>query len=87
MVNSSTFHFFTALENRVREFLRVTSAQSISEGNKSSLMEVIARNEDVLFFWSILSAEWEEEEEQTLLSMVIELWITICGFSLARLFL
>ena len=87
MVNGTTFRFFQALENRLRESLRVTSAQSISEGIKSTLMEAIASDEDVLFFWTILSAEWEEEEEQALLSLVIELWITICGFSFARSFL
>ena len=65
----------------------MTSAQSISEGIKSMLMETIACDEDVLFFWRILSAEWEEEDEQALLSMVIELWITIRGFSFARSFL
>ena len=64
IVNGSTYRFFQALETRLREFLRVTSAQSISEGIKSTLMETIACDEDVLFFRSILSAEWEEEEEQ-----------------------
>ena len=87
IVNGSTYRFFRALETRLREFLRVTSAQSISEGIKFTLMETIACDEDVLFFWSILSAEWEEKEEQALLSMVIELWITIRGFSFARSFL
>ena len=65
----------------------MTSAQSISEGIKSTLTEAIANYEDVLFFWTILSVEQEEEEEQALLSLVIELWITIRGFSFTRSFL
>ena len=51
----------------------MTLAQSISEGIKSTLMEATASDEDSLFFWTILSAEWEEEEEQALLPMMIEL--------------
>ena len=38
------------------------------------------------FFWSIVSGEWEEEE-RTLFTMIIEMWITIRGFSFAKSFL
>ena len=87
LVNGNTYQLFVAIETRLRQFLRVTSAESISDGIKSVLMETISGDEDVLFFWTILTAEWEGEEEKVLLSMVIELWITIRGFSFARSFL
>ena len=47
-------------------------------------MESIATDEDVLFYWSIISAEWEEKEEQILLQMLIEMWVTVRGFSFAK---
>ena len=84
LVNGNTYQFFVAIETRLQQFLRVTSAESISHGIK---METISGDEDVLFFWTILTAEWEGEEEKVLLSMVIELWITIRGISFARSFL
>ncbi len=50
-------------------------------------MESVTSDEDVLFYWTILAAEWEEEDEEALLPMVTELWITIRGFPFARSFL
>ena len=61
--------------------------ETISAGMKATLMEAVTSDEDVLFFWTILAAEWEEEEEQALLPMLTELWITIRGFSFAKSFL
>lgn len=46
---------------------------------RHSIVESIMVNEDVLFFWSILSAPWEVETEieQELLRMVADLWMTV----------
>ena len=43
----------------------------------------IKSNEDVLFFWSMLSAEWDETFATNLFDRIIHLWITIRGFSYA----
>ena len=87
VVNNKTYHFFVAMETRIRQFFRTTEAESLSSGMKGTMMQSVARDEDVLFFWAILAAEWEEEEEQALFPMLSELWITIRGFSFARSFL
>ena len=84
VVNSKACHFLLSVETRLRQFLCVTEAPNITDGSKQTLVEHISCDEDVLFFWSILSAEWEEEEERTLFTMIIEMWITIHGFSFAR---
>lgn len=86
VVNSKAYHFFLSVETRLRQFLRVSEAPNIGDGNKETLVEQISCDEDVLFFWTILAAEWEEEE-QTLFPMVIEMWITIRGFSFSKSFL
>ena len=49
---------------------------TISARFKDMLVEAITSDEDALLYWSILSAEWEEEELVILL-MIIDLWITI----------
>ena len=41
----------------------------------------IKNNEDVLFYWCIVSAEWEDDTASTLLDMIVTLWITIRSFS------
>ena len=43
-------------------------------------MEKMLHNEDVLFYWSMISADWEEEGD-VLLQMIIEHWVTVRGFS------
>ena len=83
-VNDRTFHVFLAMETRVREFLKLTTAKSFAAGVKDNLLQSILADEDVLFFWSILAAEWDTEEEQALLPMLAELWVTIRGFSFAK---
>ena len=46
-------------------------------------VRAISTNEDVLFFWSMLATEWEESESEALLPMIVDLWVTLRGFSFA----
>ena len=48
---------------------------------KVELQEKITSDDDVLFFWEIVSAGWEVEESQVLLKLIAEHYITIRGFS------
>ena len=84
LVNNKTYPFFHAVEMNVRRHFSKTSAPTLSAGSKAALVESIATDEDVLFYWSIISAEWEEKEEQILLRMIIDLWMTVRGFSFAK---
>ena len=40
-------------------------------------------NDDVQFFWALVSASWEGGESQALLELVVEQYVTVCGFSFA----
>ena len=82
LINNKSYHFFYSMEMVVRHHLTTTAASTISAGFKDLLIEAITSDEDVQFFWSILPAEWEEEE-LVLFQMIINLWITIRGFSFA----
>ena len=79
LVNNKIYHFFHAVEMRVRRHFSKASAPTLSAGSKAELVESIATDDDVNFFWSILS-----EEEQILLRMLIDLWVTIRGFSFSK---
>ena len=48
---------------------------------KGVLTEKILANEDVEFHWETISVNWGEKEKTTLLSMIVDQWITIRGFS------
>lgn len=50
------------------------------------VLKKIIGDEDVLFYWSMVSVNWEQEEADVLLKMLIEHWITIRGFSHASAF-
>ena len=44
----------------------------------------ILENEDVLFQWCLLSTDLEEAEEQQLLPIIVEVYVTTHGFSFAH---
>ena len=71
---------FYSMEMVVQHHLTTTAASIISAGFEDLLIEAITSDENVQFFWSILSAEWEEEE-LVLFQMIINLWITIRGLA------
>ena len=43
----------------------------------------LQQSEDVLFHWSMITATWDNEVAIKLMEMIVELWITVRGFSLA----
>ena len=80
-VTSEMYMVICAMEIELRPHLQ-KDLSHISHF-RHSIVESIMVNEDVLFFWSILSAPWEVETEieQELLRMVADLWMTVRGFS------
>ena len=77
-VTDQTYRFFVAMEVAVRAGI-AKHPENFKETVKAGILE----NEDVQFHWSILSAEWNIEEEKALLPMILDLWVTIRGFSYA----
>ena len=43
----------------------------------------LCQDENVQYYLSIVSANWEEEETEALIPMIANLWVTIRGFSYA----
>ncbi|KAL5471163.1 hypothetical protein EMCRGX_G029250 [Ephydatia muelleri] len=43
----------------------------------------LQQSEDVLFHWSLIAATWDDEVAAKLMTMIVELWVTVRGFSLA----
>ena len=83
LVNNKSYQFFYAVEMVIRRHLTRAAAPTISAGFKETLTQQVTSDENVLFFWSIVAVEWEEEKP-VLLRMIIDLWITIRGFSFAN---
>ena len=51
-----------------------------SDNLRSQLISNILSDEDVLFHWSILAVNWDEEAD-ALLRMIADQWVTVRGFS------
>ena len=67
--------------------LRRLLHSSSDEVPKESTIKTICANEDVLFYWSIIGCNWEEEAASSLLQLVIEHWLTVRGFSFTSAFM
>ncbi len=65
----------------IRKHLNVASANKVGDGFKQKVLESIIKNEDVLFYWTLVATDWEEEEASVLLEMVAELFVTIRVFA------
>ncbi len=77
-VNTVTYHAFLLMEVELRKHLGAEPLPSLKD-----VAKIVKDSDDVQFYWSMVAADWEEEEAQGLLELVVDLWITIRGFSFA----
>ena len=40
------------------------------------------KNEDALFYWSLVSVNWDETHSNELLQLIVQQWITVRAFHL-----
>ena len=83
-VNSETYQFFHAMEMAIRRELTEQKATSISAGFKNDVIKTIKGDEDVLFQWSMVASEWDEQVSERLFGAIVELFVTVRGFGFAR---
>lgn len=85
-VGEMTFLMFESMEMELRKHLSAT-AENTSIEAKEMMTTSVRENEDVLFFWSLLSADWSVESADALLKMIVEHWTVVRGFSYVSAFL
>ena len=83
-VSENTYMLFERMEMVVRTVFNDEKTASMSEGVKKELHSTIVADEDIAFFWCMLTVEVEEAEGKVLLGMIADLYITIRGFSFAK---
>ena len=49
-----------------------------------SAVDIVVKDENVLFAWAIESASWEQDSSLVLLKMISENWVTMRGVFFAR---
>ena len=83
-----TFQLFLAFEYQVRDVLK--SLEKPLPSCKADIIKNIIIDDDVQFHWLIATADFEIDDEEThdvLLKMIVELYVTIRGFSKANAWL
>ena len=86
-VREGTYMLFVAMEEEVREHFRFGALEDSKERCRERLTTALSSNDEVLFHWCMLTAEIEEIHAQTVLDMLVSLWVTIRGFSFASAFI
>lgn len=75
-VNDAVFDMFLALERLTRQYLTVHQ-------EKDEVISCIEADDEILSMWSLLAIDLDEEIDKALLKQIIQLWLTIRGFSYA----
>ena len=76
--------FFCAIEEELRQTLKVSAVKELSGGLKDRIKSNILSSDDVKFYWCMLCTDAEEEAKEVLLPMIVDLWVTVRGFSFTR---
>ena len=68
------------MEEDVQRNIKHKSKSQVSL-NVAALRASIIGNQDVVFYWSIAAAQFDEKEAELLLEKITDLWITVRGFA------
>lgn len=85
-VSDNIYDLFVAMEVELRSHLRASRAAA-SVGLKEKAISAILGQHSVLEQWTEFSKNWGKEESEKLLRMIVELWITVRGFSFTSAFM
>lgn len=84
-VNDETFRLFREIEIKMQWHLMEVLSRSVAiPGQKQLIIDTVASDDDVQFLWALLSCDIREEDHAIiLLKDILNLWLTIRGFSVA----
>ena len=82
-IRDEAYNMFYEIECLVKKLLTTLDS---SEKDKQDTIAQIANNDSIQFYWSMIAVELDDVVEQQLLMEIIELWVTIRGFSIAGAF-
>ena len=77
-VSDETFLLFKAMELTIRKFLQGKKI------NVTTATDKILSSDNILVYWTLICYSLSQEDSDTLLHKIAELWITIRGFSYAN---
>ena len=75
-VNENTCLLFHSIERVFRCVYNRETMEAMTAGVKQRLSEAVLADDDVRFFWCLLSAEIGDAEGEVLLKMIVDLFVT-----------
>lgn len=78
-VNDLTFEFFLIAEKKVRDALKLYMHTS---DDQKAVVDKLMTDDDILFHWSMLCVDLDDDSSSEVLKDVLTLWINIRGFSI-----
>lgn len=82
-ITDDAFHVFASAEEVVRKFYCREKAKELSCGKNEEIVEQVIRDEQVMFYWSVVANDMDEKIGEVLLRMIVVEWVKIRGFSFA----
>ena len=86
-VSENTYLVFNQLELLVQKFFNDTSVQDVTSDLRMKVKDCALTDEEISFYWCMLTVNVDNEIGAELLSMIIDLYITIRGFSFSKSFM
>ena len=83
-ISENTFQFFQMMELVLRCVYNTKTVQEMTNATREKLCRLITAIDDVLFYWCMVTVEVDQEEANTLLEIIVNLWITVRGYSFAN---
>lgn len=85
-ISDTLFNFFCVVEMEYRCNVHDKCAEE-TEGMRSRVVKKLLEDDNVLFYWSMVAVNWEQEESDALLELFMHHWFTVRGFSYAGSFI
>lgn len=88
-ISDEAYRLFVSIElvmkSKLMEHLKKQRMTEDSREGKSVIIDYVLKNNDVQFYSSMLSVDIQEEQHNSeLLQHIIQLWLTIRGFSISK---
>ena len=83
-VSDDVYMTFLTLEIEIRHYFNIYSLTELNNTMKRRILESTSKNEDLLFQWTIVSADADDSISTEVLRRISELYLTVRGFAFAK---
>lgn len=85
-VSDCTFKFFEAIELKTQKILPDFLARN-STSNKNDIVHALLTDETVQQYWWTICIDGCEEDAEELMTLIIDMWVTMRGFTITSMWM